>query len=1045
MRLTGLCLLVWTTAATAAEIEQRYVTTWSPSPVARLSLAESIELTGVRCRVQEGVDSWGAWWPGRQITWNRGPQAWHLPLGHLDPGEYSVQHDLRTPLGADWRKGRLRVPVVARYTGQPITTDGNLTEWPQARLGAIRQDWPDLWFAWDTQALYLARAGDQGGVLGVELYPLPGTPHKVEITLRGVRTEHVLPWTGEMRLAGPQLGTVLRIARSDRREEQVDLLLVGSGVELYFGTTWVSGDAGHDDQGPPREVLRSIEDRIPGITLRSTGTNWGAVEPVDTGEDAPRYDWSVLEHDPVLTYRGLVYTHVDTWNDWAEPLREKDPARYDQRAQRYVRAFATQMKERGIRYFSCGYNEPELFHVSNREQFFNEPLTRDAEALRSVLPDAQIIAGKFSGGDPGVIRSFVRGGFRDNFDVLDIHPYANDPRTGLAMGGVVAAHEVLEELGMGHKRIFLGEGWGPTRNLPQVNRPRHDDPVSPREADLMRQYYWNGYRCLTQPRTDYNPEWVLGAKFFTLNDNISSTYWRVNARPHYNAKGEIEYYLLSHLAFASLEGMDPAFWNGGLVDFYGRPKGEWLFDFPPSLPQVRTSAEIAVPWLLRNRPVPVRVRVVNAESDEINDIALGVRHRTQTFGEGAVHYEITNGLPGRLPGLSWHEGAEAMVTVVGGNSGPLRLAVEVDYKWRGVQYVADAVLRTELRDDVTLEQAGRLQVTPGTTLATGQIVVRNNCPDRLQGPLFADLPQGLTVELEPQEIPPLEQGQSAVFALRVDTAAVPAGLHTLRSVPDPQQGVIVHKPLIFRRLANAPEIDADLADWPSRDALTETILFAGTRGLDRLDLPVPFPVPTPQQTVRQSNAPREPSQPSASANTLDARAVCGWDNEFLYLGIVVDDKIHHQPQDGMAVWKADSVQIAIDPLGDGPPLRAASVAEKERHSFEENYNADDYELSLALTPHGPQVTVIRAPLNGPTGVITRARLEVRYTRTHAIYEAAIPWSALPPLAPSVRGTFAMDLLINDSDGGERFTLGWADGIANGKYPSRFVPVWFQEP
>ena len=62
------------------------------------------------------------------------------------------------------------------------------------------------------------------------------------------------------------------------------------------------------------------------------------------------------------------------------------------------------------------------------------------------------------------------------------------------MGEVVASHEALAALGMGYKRIYLGEGWGPTRLTHDAPRKKHDDPVSPKEADLQRQYYWNGYR-----------------------------------------------------------------------------------------------------------------------------------------------------------------------------------------------------------------------------------------------------------------------------------------------------------------------------------------------------------------------------------------------------------------------------------------------------------------------------------------------------------------------------------------------------------------------
>lgn len=1027
----GVAILGLVSLSVAADIEQRYVTGWDVEPVARMHLAEDFELTGVRCRLH--IDGqYGAWWTGTQVSYARGPQTWHLPLKDLRPGNYTVQHDLRTPLGADWRDGVLRVPAVARYAGEKIAFDGELSEWPQHRYGVVKQDWGDLWFAWDMESLYIGRPRGARGVLQLDFDLQPGRNyHRVIEVPEGMR-EYALPWIS-LWPAAPLLGQVLRLNNPDDPYGGIDLLFVGSGLPMYFGATWVSGAAGHDDQGPPPAVLRSLEDRIPGFTLRSGGAGWASVQPSPDAEP----DWSALNRVAAFTYPGLVYTHIDTWVPWGEELQRADPARFAALRHEFIREYARRCAERGILYFSCGFNEPELFHVTNREAFFLEDLNPVVAAIREGAPDAKIIAGKFSGGAPNLIRSFYRGGFRDQFDVLDIHPYANDPRTGCAMGGVVAAREALVELGMGHKRIYLGEGWGPTRNCPQVSRERHDAPVSAEEADIMRQYYWNGYRCLTSPRMDYNPEWVLGAKFFTLNDNVGMTYWRVSARPHYNAQGEIEYYLLSHLAFRSLDEMQASFWNGGLVDFYGNPKGDWLFDFPPSLPQVRIRADFDRQYMLRDHSTPIQVWIANAEREAISDLALGVRHRTETFRDGSVSGEPAYDLPRELAGLG-EMIVPVTARVAGGYPGALRLAVELDYTWRGRRYVADAIIRTELRDDVSVAlDPGRIVLQPDETEARARVELRNNTERILSGPLFAQVSAGLRAETSVMDVV-LRPNETRVVPVLIDAAGAPPGLYTLDLAWGKHQGMLVQRVLLCPRMPVRPAIDADLSDWPRRDSFQGAILPTGALGLDTLDLQVPFPVPTPQSL----DADVAPLPRPTLAADLNARAVCAWDDEYFYFGAVVDDEVHHQPWDGMDVWKGDSIQLAFDPLHDGAPDRPASLLETRARIYEEGYGDDDYELGIALTPNGPQASVIRGPAGVSTGVIEGALAAVRHGGGRTTYEVALPWDALPPLRGADGATIGMDLLVNDSDGEHRLTLGWADAIANGKYPSRYVPTRF---
>ncbi len=1049
----GLFSGAFSTLAQSAELEMRYVTSWSPEVLVRVTHPDAIEANWVRYRLAESpktgpwtdcrLVSLGRLLPHRGRSWDDKRASWQTPVKNLTPGDYKVVFDVRTPQEAYFIDSELKVPQIARYSGETLTPDTARKAFPQNRFSTLPQDGTDFWLAWDRQALHVLPLVESRTTFDLTLDLLPVTPGKATqvVHVNGFTT---VPWS-TLSPAGPHLGEVLRASYQDSsgKTQEHDVLLTGSGSGMYFGANIVTGVS--DDQGPPREQLESLY-RLGGLTEKHVGVGLYEFYPDAPPQGEPVFDFTALKRNPGSYWDGLVICGVDGFVEWMRD-KEYDPAIWPV-PEKYAEEAARAAASLGIHTYSMGYNEPELFYRSDNKTFFVDNLNHIASAVRRGDPKARIIAGKFSAGDPELIKGFAAAGFRDNFDILDIHPYSNDPRTGQDMGGVVASHEALAEIGMGHKQIYLGEGWGPTRNLHQWPRADHDAPVDQQEADFMRQYYWNGYRCLATPRDDYNPEWVIGAHFFTLNDNMGMTYWKHNAIPHYNEMGEIDYYLLSHLRFGDLSDVKPIFFNGGLVDFYGRPKGDWFFDFPPALPQIRVQTLPEFKYMLPNQPETLHIRVINADSRPFTDLSIGLRSRTYKWSGQLLASTVESVTRATLaPGEAWTFTAE--VTAANALPGPLRIAVEVDYRCEKVLYVGDEIVRTEVRGPLAaVFKPQRVVLSDLNKEAPVAVTMQNNTVFDLGVPILEqDGP--VRARVESKEIQ-LKTGESKTFTINVSAPDARPGISDVRFGWDIYEALSVIRPLDCPRAAKPPVIDGDIADWPKIDTHS-SITFPKAAQMMARPSWIPFPEPPPASgsafETKSETSPGAVSNATISqpkTTTFGAEGSLLWDDRALYLALWVEDSSHVQNEFGMEMWRGDSVQIAIDPKGDGAGERTISPGRFLKHATEENYSPDDFEITVGLTRKGTQIAANVVPPGMKVGTFEGAQAVVRHDTAGTTYEIALPWTVLRTAPPKADTPFALDILVNNFDGADRATLGMADAIGNGKYPSRFIPVRFKD-
>jgi len=201
---------------------------------------------------------------------------------------------------------------------------------------------------------------------------------------------------------------------------------------------------------------------------------------------------------------------------------------------------------------------------------------------------------------------------------------------------------------------------------------------------------------------------------------------------------------------------------------------------------------------------------------------------------------------------------------------------------------------------------------------------------------------------------------------------------------------------------------------------------------------VPRPIPAYYSAaVRADGDPGEwPAAVSlASPEGADpsAEISLAWDERGLHLLFLVADDVHLQDQGfGGDIWRQDSVQWAVDALGN------------ERLSSSGSYDADDHEFGLALRDGevvswrwaGPPGMTV-GPHGGPAAGVAAA---VARREGVTVYEASLPWLCLAPFRPGSPVPLRMGFVINDDDGLGRRFVELPGGISGRKDPTMFLDV-----
>ena len=491
----------------------------------------------------------------------------------------------------------------------------------------------------------------------------------------------------------------------------------------YFGITSTGCPEEHCDDFIGFPVERKEEIRaMTGSNLGGGNVRWSECEKEDPGDGPSQYDWSSLDknasaNNPRLT----LMIGVKLKNKWADPLRTEDKARYFRLVERFCEAAARECRRRWgdrAKFYHVPGNEPSLKDAKSLPEGYNwytwymEPAVHIYNGVKRASPKNQVVVGALVVGSKDHVGALYAGGLKGHFDVLDIHAYAPGKheighKMHVGIDQIIEAHGVLKRHGDGDKKIYLGEGWSLWPKPGHLYRKSPDEPVTPEMIEHYRQALLCGYRNMTTPRDGFDPDWVMGARYFILNDFWGQMHWKERAIPRHDDKGKLEGWVLDGYWLPYEKGkLDPTYRDWGLVNFEGTLKApELLTDFPPYVPKDGLTATIELPaggsTASPGQPYRVTVITTNGENSALSGLrfALGMR-KWWNEKKAPPAPKITPLLPQPPTTVAPGRTASGHFLVEFGDKHRgkrVRLIGELHYTWEGKPYYADAWLWVDVK------------------------------------------------------------------------------------------------------------------------------------------------------------------------------------------------------------------------------------------------------------------------------------------------------------------------------------------------------------
>ncbi|MCL6628399.1 MAG: carboxypeptidase regulatory-like domain-containing protein [Armatimonadetes bacterium] len=356
---------------------------------------------------------------------------------------------------------------------------------------------------------------------------------------------------------------------------------------LYIGMAMIGGDLidNGDDVGPARDVQTMIERDCPVVNIAGLSSyHWPECQPTDPGDGPNVYDWSsgdarnenlIAGKSRVAYYQ--VYGNCPSWLTF-------DSERYWQKFEEFIEAMTVHMNEKYGDVDFIFDNEPNIsrapdgwnwadWYMHCLRHFYVAVHRADARTGRT----NRVIAGNLCGHSAGGFADLYQRGLKDYSDVLGYHPYPYDIRNGLEVSDLAQIHAIQVAYGDGNKKIFVSEGWGSGRSA-GFDRSSPTLEMPPEEVENMYLAMVNGWDNVMTPRTNWDPSYLYGMKFFCGNDNWGACGWRARAQPQKDGSGNIVGFIVD--GYWMTPDIAPQFWNGGMLDWYGNSKDCLIHVFP---------------------------------------------------------------------------------------------------------------------------------------------------------------------------------------------------------------------------------------------------------------------------------------------------------------------------------------------------------------------------------------------------------------------------------------------------------------------------------
>lgn len=468
----------------------------------------------------------------------------------------------------------------------------------------------------------------------------------------------------------------------------------------FFGMGMITGgNPETDDQtGPPEDVMRELYLKS-GANMFGAGMGWGDIERRDPGNGPSKYDFSRLDKQWGLDVRrknAVCVVGVSLGGEWQDKLKDKDPERYWKLAERWVAATAKHLRAKfGVEYYSAGDNESSLRADPEWAKHFAEPVRHVYRGLKKASPKNKLITGALVAGSEELVDAYYKGGLEGHYDVLDLHCYGS-AKTHVSIEQIISARRAMVKHGDGDKRIFLGEGWSVFPLPKYLENATAETPVTPEEIEHYRQCLLRGYRNLITPRPgEYDPDWVIGARFFLMNDFWQCLQWKKRAVEYRDAHGHIDHWILDGYYVPYRPGeMDPKYRRWGFVDINGKSKGDLAYNFPPYVPKDRFTYEFAGPkpdYYVAGRTYRATISYTNLENTPFAEPRFNLT--SDDNPDRAVRGKDVSREPVRSiePGQTVAREFEFTVPLnrIGDAVRPIG---ELDFKWEGKPYYSDVWL-----------------------------------------------------------------------------------------------------------------------------------------------------------------------------------------------------------------------------------------------------------------------------------------------------------------------------------------------------------------